>query len=79
MAGLRGYFTVDPVQAKEIAEQAADGRVLFSVKRPVSTSVVVAPESEKQNAPKVQKLLHDGQIYIIRDNQTYTITGVRVK
>ena len=79
MAGLRGYFTVAPAQAKEIAEQAADGRVLFSVKRPVSTSVVVAPESEKQNAPKVQKLLHDGQIYIIRDNNTYTITGVRVK
>lgn len=79
MAGLRGYFTVAPAQAKEIAEQAADGRVVFSVKRPLSTSVVVAPESEKQNAPKVQKLLHDGQIYIIRDNQTYTITGVRVK
>ena len=79
MAGLRGYFTVAPAQAKEIAEQAADGRVVFSVKRPLSTSVVVAPESEKQNAPKVQKLLHDGQIYIIRDDQTYTITGVRVK
>ena len=82
MAGLRGYFTItdpNPARAQEIAEQAADGRVLFSVKRPVSTSVVVAPESEKQNAPKVQKLLHDGQIYIIRDNQTYTITGVRVK
>ena len=82
MAGLRGYFTItdpNPARAQEIAEQAADGRVLFSVKRPVSTSVVVAPESEKQNAPKVQKLLHDGQIYIIRDNQIYTITGVRVK
>ena len=82
MAGLRGYFTItdpNPARAQEIAEQAADGRVLFSVKRPVSTSVVVAPESEKQNAPKVQKLLHDGQIYIIRDDQTYTITGVRVK
>ena len=82
MAGLRGYFTItdsNPARAKEIAEQAADGRVVFSVKRPLSTSVVVAPESEKQNAPKVQKLLHDGQIYIIRDDQTYTITGVRVK
>ena len=82
MAGLRGYFTItdsNPARAKEIAEQAADGRVVFSVKRPLSTSVVVAPESEKQNAPKVQKLLHDGQIYIIRDNTVYTITGVRVK
>ena len=79
MAGMRGYFSIDPVYASEIAEQAADGRVYLNFQKPTTTSIPVAPEAEQQSSPEVYKLLHDGQIYIIRDNQTYTITGVRVK
>lgn len=79
MAGLRGYFSIDPVYASEIAEQAAAGRVYLNFQKPSTTSIPVAPEAEQQSSPEVYKLLHDGQIYIIRDNQTYTITGVRVK
>jgi hypothetical protein len=76
MAGLRGYFTVAPAQAKEIAEQAADGRVVFSVKQFVTTSVVDIQQPEVQT---VQKILQDGNIYIIRGNEKYTITGNRVR
>ena len=76
MAGLRGYFTVAPAQAKEIAEQAADGRVVFSVKQPVTTSVVDVQQPEVQT---VQKILEDGNIYIIRGNEKYTITCSRVR
>ena len=79
MAGLRGYFQIDPALAEEITEQAADGRVYLSFKKPVTTSIPMAPDSEQQKGTEVRKLLHDGQIYIIRDNNTYTITGVRVK
>ena len=82
MAGLRGYFTFSGLSAideEAIAEQAAEGRVLLNIKRPTATSVAVAPDSEKQNAPEVRKLMHDNQIYIIRDNAVYTITGLRVK
>ena len=79
MAGMRGYFSIDPVYASEIAEQAAAGRVYLNFQKPTTTSIPVAPEAEQQSSPEVYKLLHDGQIYIIRDNQTYTITGVRVK
>ena len=79
MAGMRGYFSIDPVYASEIAEQAAAGRVYLNFQKPTTTSIPVAPEAEQQSSPEVYKLLHDGQIYIIRDNNTYTITGVRVK
>lgn len=82
MAGLRGYFTFSGLSAideEAIAEQAAEGRVLLNIKRPTATSVAVAPDSEKQNAPEVRKLMYDNQIYIIRDNITYTVTGLRVK
>ena len=79
MAGMRGYFSIDPVYASEIAEQAAAGRVYLNFQKPTTTSIPVAPEAEQQSSPEVYKLLHDGQIYIIRDNTVYTITGVRVK
>ena len=82
MAGLRGYFTfsgLTTIDEEAIAEQAAEGRVLLSVKRPVTTSLIIAPDSEQQTVPQVNKLMYDGQIYIIRDNTVYTITGVRVK
>ena len=81
MAGMRGYFTFSGLSAideEAIAEQAAEGRVLLNIKRPTATSVAVAPDSEKQNAPEVRKLMQDNQIYIIRDNAVYTITGQRV-
>ena len=79
MMGMRGYFTIDPMWASEIAEQAADGRVYLSMKKPTTTSIPVAPEAEQQRKPEVRKIMRDGQIYILRDNEVYTITGNRVK
>lgn len=79
MKGMRGYFTIDPMWAAEIAEQAADGRVYLSMKKPVTTSIPVAPEAEQQTKPEVRKIMRDGQIYILRGDEVYTITGNRVK
>lgn len=79
MAGMRGYFTIDPMQASDIAEQAADGRVYLSFQKPTTTSIPVAPEAEQQKQPKVRKVMHNGQIYILRGDEVYTITGHRVK
>lgn len=79
MEGLRGYFRIDPMWASDIAEQAADGRVYLSMKKPVTTSIPVAPEAEQQTKPEVRKVMYDGNIYILRDNEVYTITGHRVK
>ena len=81
MAGMRGYFTFSGLSAideEAIAEQAEEGRVLINIKRPTATSVTVAPDSEKQNAPEIHKLMYENQIYIIRDNAVYTITGLRI-
>lgn len=79
MKGMRGYFTIDPVWAAEIAEQAADGRVYLSMKKPTTTSIPVAPEAEQQTKPEVRKIMRDGQIYILRGDEVYTITGAKVK
>ena len=79
MLGLRGYFTIDPIWASDIAAQAADGRVYLSMKKPVTTSIPVAPEAEQPKQPKVRKVMHNGQIYILRGDEVYTITGHRVK
>ncbi|MBR5828080.1 MAG: hypothetical protein IKY49_02435 [Paludibacteraceae bacterium] len=79
MAGMRGYFSIDPVYASEIAEQAAAGRVYLKFQKPTTTSIPGAPEAEQQSQPQVYKLLQDGNIYIIRGNEKYTITGNRVR
>lgn len=79
MAGMRGYFTIDPTQASDIAEQAADGRVYLSFQKPVTTSVPLAPEAEQPKKTKVRKVMYNGQIYILRGDEVYTITGHRVK
>ena len=79
MEGMRGYFTIDPMWAAEIAEQAADGRVYLSMKKPTTTSIPVAPEAEQQTKPEVRKIMRDGQIYILRGDEVYTITGAKVK
>lgn len=81
MAGLRGYFTINPtaINAEDLQEQALNGRVYLSFQKPVTTSVPIAPEAEQPTTPKVEKIMRDGQIYIIRDGVTYTITGARVR
>ena len=79
MAGMRGYFTIDPMIASDIAEQAAAGRVYLSFNKPVTTSVPLAPEAEQPKKIKAQKIMRNGQIYILRGEEVYTITGHRVK
>ena len=76
MNGLRGYFTIDDPYLQSIAKA---GRLYLSMKKPVTTSVPVAPEAEQQRKPEVKKIMRNGQIYIIRDGITYTITGARVR
>lgn len=78
MKGMRGYFTIDPM-AIDAQEMAAAGRVYLSMKKPVTTSVPLAPEAEKQTAPEVRKVMKDGKIYILRGEEVYTITGQRVR
>ena len=79
MMGMRGYFTIDPMWAAEIGEQAADGRVYISMNKPTTTSIPVAPEAEQQVKPEVRKVMYDGKIYILRGEEVYTITGHRVR
>lgn len=82
MLGLRGYFQIDetdPIFASEIKQRAAEGRVYLSFKKPVTSSVPIAPEAEQPRKPQVSKIMRDGKIYIIRDGVTYTITGARVR
>ena len=76
MNGLRGYFTIDDPYLQSVAKA---GRLYLSVKKPITTSIPVAPEAEQPTNPEVRKIMQNGQIYILRDNEVYTITGNRVK
>lgn len=73
---MRGYFRIDDAQLQTLSEE---GRVYLSMKKPATTSIPVAPEAEQQTKPEVRKIMRDGQIYIHRGNEVYTITGHRVK
>jgi hypothetical protein len=79
MAGMRGYFSIDPAYAQEIAEQAANGRVYLNFQKPSTTSIPVAPEAEQSTKLNVEKLIIDGHLYILRGEEVYTITGNRVR
>ena len=79
MAGMRGYFSIDPAYAQEIAEQAANGRVYLNFQKPSTTSIPVAPEAEQQAGSNAEKLIIDGHLYILRGGEVYTITGNRVR
>jgi hypothetical protein len=81
MAGLRGYFTIDPaaIDAEDLQEQAKSGKICLSFSKPTATDIPLAPEAEQPAQPKVQKIMRNGKIYILRDGKVYTITGIRVK
>ena len=74
--GYRGYFIINDAVLRQ---RAAEGRLYFSFKKPVTTSIPVAPEAEQPAQPKVRKVMYDGKIYILRGDEVYTITGHRVK
>lgn len=74
--GYRGYFVIDNIAISQMAEE---GNVYFSFNKPVTTSVPLAPEAEQPKKTKVRKVMYDGQIYILRGDEVYSITGNRVK
>jgi hypothetical protein len=78
LLGMRGYFTIDP-SATDLLEQLAKGRIMLNFKQPVSTSVVVTPESESNAASIVRKVMQNNNIYILRGEEMYTIMGERVR
>lgn len=82
MKGMRGYITIEAEAhtiEEDILDQAAQGRVYLSIQKPTTTSVPLAPEAEQSAAPEVQKIMRNGQIYILRGEEVYTITGTRAK
>lgn len=76
MLGLRGYFTIDDPYVQSLADE---GKLYLSIKKPTTTSIPLAPEAEQQTKPQVRKIMRDGQIYILRGEEVYTVTGHRVK
>ena len=53
----------------------ADVELIANFKKKSATDV----ENLNTNATEVKKILHNGQIFIIRDDKTYTTTGIEVK
>ena len=75
MKGFRGYFTWDdPVRMPP-------AKMSISIGKQVTTDVeeIVDDQITQPAAPKVRKVMYNGQIYILRGEEVYTITGNRVK
>lgn len=76
MKGFRGYFTWDdPVRMPPAKMSISIGK-----QTPTAIEEITDPQpTEQPAAPKVRKVMYDGQIYILRGEEVYTITGHRVK
>jgi hypothetical protein len=65
MLGMRGFFTLD----ESVQEMPATIKIVDKDK--TATSV----EDIQDNEPQVRKILHNGQIYILRGNEVYDLNG----
>ena len=65
MLGMRGFFTLD----KSVQEMPATIKIVDKDK--TTTSV----EDIQSNEPIVRKILHNGQIYILRGDEVYDLNG----
>ena len=74
--GYRGYFVINDMYLRTLADQ---GNVYFSFKKPVTTSIPVAPEAEQQVKPEVRKVMYEGKIYILRGDEVYDLMGNRLR
>ena len=81
MLGLRGYFTLEgSAAAYSLGEQS-----VMHIGKKVTTDTPDAPEVEEEvettqpAAPKTRKVMYNGNIYILRGNEVYTLSGHRVK
>jgi hypothetical protein len=76
MAGFRGYFTWDdPVRMPPAKMSISIGK-----QTPTAIEEITDPQPTEQPATsKVRKVMYNGQIYILRGNEVYTITGNRVR
>ena len=81
MLGLRGYFTLrGAAAAYSLGEQS-----VMHIGKKVTTDTPDAPEVEEEvettqpAAPEVRKVMYNGNIYILRGNEVYTLTGHRVR
>lgn len=79
--GLRGYFTLQgAAAAQSLAQQSA-----MYIGKKVTTDTPDAPEvvedveTVQPAAPKTRKIMYQGNIYILRGNEVYTLSGHRVK
>lgn len=70
MYGMRGYFNVP-----EEDLQALRARAYIVPSQSTTTDV----EEVLSSGDEVQKVLHNGALYIVRDGQVYTILGAKVK
>ena len=81
MLGLRGYFTLQgAAAAQSLAQQSA-----MHIGKKVTTDTPDAPEvvedveTVQPAVPKTSKVMYNGNIYILRGNEVYTLSGHRVK
>ena len=65
-----------PAGTRQAYADAPYWQEFFNIQETLPSSVSTTPAA---NSTKVQKILHDGQVFILRGDKVYTITGIEVK
>ena len=71
MLGLRGYF--------DVGDTFSSASYVMKIVDKAGVVTYVGDATAPQKGSVATKLLHNGQIYILRGNEVYTITGNRVR
>ena len=73
MKGMRGYFQLTTPQAQAAAKRSA--RIVFHEE--VATGIEETITNDQ--SPITNKIIRDGQLFILRDGKTYNAQGALVK
>ena len=75
MKGLRAYF-ISP--DTELLSLANTNKIKISLRQDITSDIPLAPEAEQPAQPKVQKIMRNGKIYILRGEEVYDVMGHRL-
>ena len=75
MKGLRAYFTSPDT---ELLSLANTNKIKISLRQDITSDRPFAPEAEQPAQPKVQKIMRNGKIYILRGEEVYDVMGHRL-
>lgn len=79
LSEYRAYINMDEVDEESAAPAPAPGKKLLRIRNANAPAVTTDVESIQHSEFSIQKVLHNGQLFIIRDGKVYNAQGKIVK